>query len=54
MSMYPLILASESAAAAATTPPGDEFLTASLVMLGIAMIVTAIATWRVTPKAEHH
>jgi hypothetical protein len=52
--MYSLILAAESAELAATTPPGDEFLTASLVMLGIAMLVTAIATWRVTPKAEDH
>ncbi len=41
---------------AATTadPPGDDLLTASLILLGIALVVAAIATVMVTPRAEHH
>ena len=52
--MQILIFAAEAADLATTTPPGDEFATAALVMTGIALLVTAITTWRVTPKADHH
>jgi hypothetical protein len=53
--MFSLILAAEVAnEVAATSAPGDDYVTASLVLLGIGMLVTAIATWRVTPRAEHH
>jgi hypothetical protein len=51
--MQPLIFATETAELASTTPAGDEFATAALVMIGIALLITAIATWRVTPGAEH-
>lgn len=52
--MQLFIFAAETAELASTNPPGDDFQTASLVMLGITLLVTAVATWRVTPKAEHH
>jgi hypothetical protein len=51
--MQSLIFATETAELASATPPGDELMTAALVMVGIAMLVTAIATWRVTPRTEH-
>ena len=49
--MLTLILATE---AAATIHPGDEFQTIAYVALGVSMLVTAIATVIVTPKAEKH
>ena len=52
--MLSLVLAAETAELVSTTPPGDEYMTAALVMAGIAFIVTAAATWRITPKASHH
>lgn len=52
--MFSLIFAAESAELVSTTPPGDEYMTVALLMAGIAMIATAIATWRVTPKAADH
>ncbi len=51
--MLSLILATETAAVTSTTAPGDDFMTAALTLLGIAMLITAIATWVVTPKGEH-
>jgi hypothetical protein len=51
--MQSLLFATETVDLASTTPPGDEFMTAALVMAGIAMLITAITTWRVTPRAEH-
>ena len=51
--MQSLIFAAETADLASTTPPGDEFATAALIMTGIALLITAIAAWRVTPRAEH-
>ncbi len=41
-----LILASE----VQTEPLGDDFMTAAYAMLGVVMLVSAIATWIVTPK----
>ena len=35
-------------------PPGDDFQTAAYLLLGIVMLVTAVATWIVTPKGEAH
>ena len=52
--MLSLVLAAETAELVSTAPPGDEYMTAALVMAGIAFIVTAVATWRITPKASHH
>ncbi len=52
--MHSLILASEAAEHVSSTPPGDEFMTVALSLLGVVMLITAIATWRVTPKGEHH
>ncbi len=50
-SMNTLILAAEASHSA---PPGDDWATAAYVLMGIALLVTAIATVVVTPKAEHH
>jgi hypothetical protein len=47
--MLTLILASE---AAASTPPGDAYQTLSYVLLGLTMLVTAIATVIITPGAD--
>jgi hypothetical protein len=52
--MQLLIFATETAEQVAATPAGDELMTVALVMLGIAMLIAAVATWRVTPKGEHH
>ena len=49
--MLTLILATE---AAASNPPGDEFQTLSYALMGLTMIVTAVATLIVTPKMEKH
>ena len=49
--MNALILATETLAA---EPAGDDFMTAALVLLGVAMLIAAIATWIVTPKGEDH
>lgn len=35
-------------------PPGDSLMTLALALAGLAMIVTAIATVIVTPKADSH
>jgi hypothetical protein len=51
--MYSLILASE-AVHLADAPAGDDFATMSYVLLGVTMLITAIATWIVTPKLEDH
>ncbi len=48
--MLLLILAAE---AAAHDPAGDDFMTIALAMLGVVMLIAAIATWRVTPKLTH-
>jgi hypothetical protein len=52
--MLSLLFAAETAELVSTTPPGDEYMTVALLMAGIAMIITAITTWRVTPKASVH
>ena len=52
--MFSPILAAETAELVSTTPPGDEYMSAALLMAGIGMLVTAIATWRITPKATDH
>ena len=52
--MHSLILAAENVEKVKTGPAGDEFMTVALVMLAIAMVIAAITTWRVTPKADHH
>jgi hypothetical protein len=49
--MLTLILASE---AAALNPPGDDFQTVAYALLGLTMVVTAIATLIITPKAAKH
>ena len=49
--MLTLILASE---AVATTPPGDAYQTVAYALLGITMLVTAIATLIITPSAPKH
>ena len=49
--MLTLILASE---AAALDPPGDDFQTVAYALLGLTMLVTAIATLIITPKAAKH
>jgi len=48
-SMITLFFAAEVAA-----PPGDDLLGLALAMFGAAMLVTAIATWVVTPKNGNH
>ena len=40
-------------AASTAEPPGDDFQTLSYILLGIAMLVTAIATVIITPRAHH-
>lgn len=49
--MLTLILATE---AAVSNPPGDEFQTLAYAMLGLTMLVTAVATLIVTPKMQKH
>ena len=41
-------------AASSADPPGDDWQTVAYVLLGIALVVVAIATVMVTPRAEHH
>ncbi|MCL1594394.1 MAG: hypothetical protein M3132_08595 [Actinomycetia bacterium] len=48
--MLNLILATE----AAPTYVGDDLMTVALVLAGVAMLVTAIATVIVTPSGDHH
>jgi antibiotic biosynthesis monooxygenase (ABM) superfamily enzyme len=48
--MHLFILAADATPAA---PPGDGFMTAALVMLAIALLITAITTWVVTPRGDH-
>ncbi len=48
--MITLILATE----ATTAPPGDDFQTIAFIALGIVMLVAAITTVIVTPRAEKH
>ena len=52
--MSPIILASEAADLVSAAPAGDDLATVAYVMLGVAMLIAAIATWVVTPKGEHH
>ena len=40
-------------AASAVDPPGDDWMTVTLVLMGIALLFAAIATVIVTPRAEH-
>lgn len=47
--MYPLIFAAETAI---TAPVGDDLLTLSLIILGVAMLIAAVATAIVTPGRE--
>jgi hypothetical protein len=35
-------------------PPGDELQTVAYILLGVVMLVAAVATWIVTPKGESH
>ncbi len=49
--MKSLILAAEQAVPAY---PGDELATAAYIMFGVALLIAAIATVIVTPRAEHH
>ncbi len=41
-------------AASTANPPGDDWAVAALVLGGVALVITAIATVIVTPRAEHH
>jgi len=52
--MLSLIFAAETADLVSTSHPGDDYMTLALVMAAVAMIVTAITTWRITPKAADH
>jgi hypothetical protein len=52
--MQSLIFATETAEHISATHAGDELMTVALVMVGIAMLIAAVATWRVTPRADHH
>ncbi len=49
--MLNLILATE---AATEVPPGDDLATVAYILLGVALVVAAIATAIVTPKADSH
>ena len=49
--MNAFILATETHAA---EPAGDDFMTAALILLGVVMLIAAVATWIVTPKGEDH
>jgi hypothetical protein len=49
--MINLILATE---AASSNPPGDELQIIAYIALGITMVVTAVATVIITPKADKH
>ncbi len=52
--MNPIILAAEATEHVLAVPAGDDFLTVAYAMFGVALIITAIATWVVTPKAHHN
>lgn len=47
--MNALILAAET-----IDPAGDDFATLSYILLGVTMLIAAVATWIVTPKGEEH
>lgn len=47
--MHTLILAAGSA-----TPPGEDFWLPMWILLGVALVIAAIAAAIVTPRAEHH
>jgi len=49
--MLTLIVASETVA---STLPGDAYQTLAYTLLGITMLVTAIATLIITPSAPKH
>jgi hypothetical protein len=49
--MLSLILATEAVASA---PPGDAYQTVAYVLLGLTMLVTAIATLIVSPAGPKH
>jgi hypothetical protein len=51
--MNPIILAAEATEHVSTAPAGDDFLTFAYAMFGVALVITAIATWIVTPKGHH-
>jgi len=50
--MNALLLATE--AHHAMEPLGDDFQTLAYAMLGVLMLVSAVATWIVTPKDDSH
>jgi hypothetical protein len=52
--MHSLILAAEAVEHTSSTMAGDDFATIAFALLGVVMLITAVATWRVTPKGEHH
>lgn len=35
-------------------PPGDDLQMVAYILLGVLMLVAAVATWIVTPKGEKH
>ncbi|MEZ5175395.1 MAG: hypothetical protein R2823_04235 [Acidimicrobiia bacterium] len=49
--MFSLILATE---AHPVEPPGDDLATVAYAMLVAVMLIAAVATWIVTPKADKH
>lgn len=49
--MNALIFAAETHVA---EPAGDVFSTAAYILVGVVMVVAAVATWIVTPKADDH
>jgi hypothetical protein len=51
--MNPIIFAAEATEHVSSAPAGDDFSTIAYAMCGVALIITAIATWVVTPKAHH-
>ncbi len=50
--MNALILAAD--AHAAVDPVGDDLQSLAYIVLGVVMLVAAVATWIVTPKGEAH
>ncbi len=50
--MNALILATD--AHAALDPVGDDLQTVAYIMLGVMMLVTAVATLIISPKGEKH
>ncbi len=51
--MNPIFLAVEATEHVSTSPAGDDFLILAYAMFGVALLITAIATWVVTPKGHH-